>query len=294
MEDKRLIQIEKSVLALSAARSIEEVKIIRDKAEAIRILMRQQSGCLESQNTAAELKLRAERKLGHLLDGTVEPHRPSELSHHGTVLPEGINRNQSSRWQREAKVSEEKFENYLNNQREKLLEITSVGLLQLAEAGTQGHVSIDRNWYTPEIYIEMAREVMGGIDLDPASDEEAQKVVKAERFYDKEADGLQQTWQGRIWLNPPWSDPQPWLKKLVAEKVDQAIVLTTNATETEWFQDMIPQAYVVSFPRGRIKCYGHDNGSSPLRGQAFFYLGNYSSSFQDIFGEIGRIWVVEK
>ena len=25
--------------------------------------------------------------------------------------------------------------------------------------GTQGHVSIDRNWYTPETYIEMAREV---------------------------------------------------------------------------------------------------------------------------------------
>jgi len=59
--------------------------------------------------------------------------------------------------------------------------------------GTQGHVSVDRNWYTPELYIEMAREVMGGIDLDPASDEEAQKVVKAERFFDKEADGLQPT-----------------------------------------------------------------------------------------------------
>ena len=78
---------------------------------------------------------------------------------------------------------------------------------------------------------------MGGIDLDPASDAEAQKVVKAERFYDEEVNGLQQPWQGRIWLNPPWSDPQPWLEKLIVEKVDQAIVLTTNATETEWFQD---------------------------------------------------------
>ena len=64
--------------------------------------------------------------------------------------------------------------------------------------GTQGHVSIDRNWYTPETYIEMAREVMGGIDLDPASDAEAQKVVKAERFFDKEADGLQPTEAGKM------------------------------------------------------------------------------------------------
>ena len=151
--------------------------------------------------------------------------------------------------------------------------------------GTQGHVSIDRNWYTPEIYIEMAREVMGGIDLDPASDLEAQKVVKAKQFIDKEANGLKQSWQGRIWLNPPWSDPQPWLEKLIAEEVDQAIVLTTNATETEWFQDFVPQTDTVCFPRGRIKCYGHEDGSSPLRGQVFFYLGKNRDSFHEIFGQ---------
>ncbi len=52
-------------------------------------------------------------------------------------------------------------------------------------------------------YIKAAREVMGKIDLDPASDIEAQKVVKAKRIYDEEVDGLQQTWHGRIWLNPP-------------------------------------------------------------------------------------------
>ena len=44
--------------------------------------------------------------------------------------------------------------------------------------GTQGHISKDRDWYTPEMYIEMARKVMGSIDLDPASDSVAQKPVK--------------------------------------------------------------------------------------------------------------------
>jgi len=160
--------------------------------------------------------------------------------------------------------------------------------------GTHGHVSIDRNWYTPDTYIEMAREVMGGIDLDPASDLEAQKVVKAKRFYDKKADGLQQTWQGRIWLNPPWSDPQPWLEKLIVEEVDQAIVLTTNATETGWFQDYDDQADIVCFPLGRIKCYGHDNGSSPLRGQAFWYIGKNRDSFYGVFKQLGLLWVLEK
>jgi len=256
-EDKRLMQIERSVQALVAARSIEEVKVIRDKAEAIRILMRQQSGCLESQNAAAELKLRAERKLGGMLKD--DPELGSGKTSRLEVL--GVEQHQSHRWQKEAKVPEERFEGYLTDQRESSEEITSVGLLRLAVTGTQGHVSVDRNWYTPEPYVEMAREVMGDIDLDPASDAEAQKVVKANLFYDKEDDGLKYPWHSRVWLNPPWSDPQPWLEKVISEKVDQAIVLTTNATETEWFQDFVHQVDVVCFPKGRIKSYSHDSGS---------------------------------
>lgn len=155
------------------------------------------------------------------------------------------------------------------------------------------HVTInshDDEWYTPEQYIEAAREVMGSIDLDPASNDFANETVKATVYYDEARNGLEQEWWGNIWLNPPYSSAliQQFAEKLADSLFKQAIVLVNNATETAWFRTLIENADAVVFPTGRIKYRKRDGEKgTPLQGQAFIYFGDAPGRFLKVFSEFG-------
>jgi hypothetical protein len=150
------------------------------------------------------------------------------------------------------------------------------------------------DWYTPAEYIESGRSVMGGIDRDPASSAEANKVVRARRFFTKENDGLAQSWSGRIWMNPPYSHAliERFCGKLVEEYLDggvtQAITLTYAATETGWFHALADAAAAIAFPRGRVPYWSmREGGSAPLKGSALFYFGPRGDKFRDVLSDHG-------
>lgn len=71
-------------------------------------------------------------------------------------------------------------------------------------------------WYTPPEIIERARQVLGGIDLDPASNDIAQRWIQASVYYTA-ATPLQAPWAGRVWLNPPFDDTPAWVNRLERE-----------------------------------------------------------------------------
>jgi hypothetical protein len=112
--------------------------------------------------------------------------------------------------------------------------------------------------YTPSEYIEVAREVLGEIELDRASCEIAQRTVRAARFFAVADDGLKQEWHGRVFLNPPYHrDLLPaFVAKLIAEikagRVTEAIMLTNNGTDTCWFGDVFALCDAICFTHGRI------------------------------------------
>jgi phage N-6-adenine-methyltransferase len=158
--------------------------------------------------------------------------------------------------------------------------------------GTEGTGEFER--YTPAFYIEKAREVLDEIDLDPATSEQAQKTVRAAEYFTAEDDGLSRDWHGRVWLNPPYHrELAPlFIAKLAAElsagRVNQAIVLTNNSTDTEWFQLAAALCEVICFTQGRIH-FEVPNGAPvlPTQGQAFFYFGANARRFVQTFKAIG-------
>lgn len=168
------------------------------------------------------------------------------------------------------------------------------------ELGLTPHVSRNtgnNEWYTPPEYIEAARCVMGAIDLDPASSEFANEIVKATTFYTTENDGLAYNWRGRVWMNPPYASDLIGLfadklaKHIKQGDVTEACVLVNNATETGWFNTLLDEAACACFIRGRVKFIDIDGNPSgtPLQGQAILYIGPNATTFGQIFSDFGTV-----
>ncbi len=150
------------------------------------------------------------------------------------------------------------------------------------------HSNKSSEWYTPPEWIERVRTVLGGIDLDPTSSEEANETVRATRYYTKTLPGLRESepWIGpNIFCNPPGSCgrsccskrcvcklPQRFWDKLVetciGNKTVSAIYLAYSLEQLLWMNVSAVEA--IAIPHKRIKFVGA--GSNPTHGNAFVLL----------------------
>jgi ParB family chromosome partitioning protein len=283
---------------------LDDVLKIRDQAEALRVYIKCISESLDAANAASEVKLRAERKAGEMLAQMDDSRGKNQHKRKDgdSVLPPsldelGIEKQQSSRWQREAAVDEDTFLEYIFACQAEGREVTQAGLLNIARGCHVNANSGENEWYTPPQYIEAARDVMGGIDLDPATCETAQANVRAKKFFTSDDDGLSKKWTGNVWLNPPYGKDLigHFAAKVVEEsqRFEQAVILINNATDTAWFHEIASIASAVCLIRGRIKFLDKSGkpANTPVQGQVAIYVGKNVEAFRSRFSSFGLVVV---
>ncbi len=156
-------------------------------------------------------------------------------------------------------------------------------------------------WYTPLPYIKAVHEVLGSINLDPASNYIANQTVNAETYFDINDDGYNKKWWGNVFLNPPYgkdpvfksSNQAKWSSKLISEytsgNINSAILLVNASTDTTWFSPL--WQYPICFTDHRVRFVDADGnkGKQPVKGSAFVYFGTDKQKFADVFKVFGAV-----
>lgn len=116
---------------------------------------------------------------------------------------------------------------------------------------------VDDRETDPRVFDELAAR-FGPFTLDAAANHHN---AKCPRYFTREDNGLAQPWAGeRVWVNPPYSHIEPWVRKAWSEPAAHVVMLLpANRTEQKWWQDLVEPdrdnggRLRVHFLRGRLR-----------------------------------------
>ncbi len=150
-------------------------------------------------------------------------------------------------------------------------------------------VNTTNEWYTP---IEIINQ-LGGVnrfDLDPCAPMEP-LYPTAKKMYNKQQNGLLLPWEGRVWLNPPYSRPEIELFMTKMVKHNNGIALLFNRCDSKMFHELIfPNMSGILFLRHRIKFLRPDGSraGSPACGSVLIAFGEDNARIVQECGIIGQ------
>lgn len=128
-------------------------------------------------------------------------------------------------------------------------------------------------WYTPpHVFDAMGCE----FDLDVASP--GFKVVPwIPTGCHFSENGLERSWSGFVWMNPPFGARNgiaPWLERFFVH--GNGIALTPDRTSAPWWQRYAAQAHKVLFVAPKLKFIGAggEPGTSPAQGTSLMAVGS--------------------
>jgi hypothetical protein len=80
-------------------------------------------------------------------------------------------------------------------------------------------------------------------DLDVCSPPEGIPWIPAARYFTQADDGLAQPWEGRVWMNPPYSDVTPWVRRFIDHRHG---VMLLPLAKSWWLNDVWSAADAVT------------------------------------------------
>jgi phage N-6-adenine-methyltransferase len=144
-------------------------------------------------------------------------------------------------------------------------------------------------WSSPREIVEPLADVLDGFDLDPCSG--AEQSPFADETYTESDDGLEQSWFGTVWVNPPYSDVADWTAKAGTEynreDVESIYYLCKGDSSTEWWQRAATDATMVVTIDHRLS-FGDGENSAPFPSHIFVY-DRPSQTVLDTLSEYGSI-----
>lgn len=111
--------------------------------------------------------------------------------------------------------------------------------------------------FTPSSFLAPIYEAFGPIDLDPCAHELSPVVARRRLIPEHGADGLTDTWAGRlVYLNPPFSQLLVWLRRAYdqwrAGNVETVVGLVPVRTDSGWFHEVFSRDADIFLLKGRV------------------------------------------
>lgn len=137
--------------------------------------------------------------------------------------------------------------------------------------------------YTPKSIFDSLKIYF---DLDVAAPEGGGNVP-ALYYFDKQSDGLKQKWWGNVWMNPPYSNPTPWVEKFLDHRNGMALLPITRG---KWWDKLWEEAEAICPTSYNLKFERRDGlANKPIMFRTALYAFGVTNVTALKMSNLGRI-----
>ena len=158
----------------------------------------------------------------------------------------------------------------------------SVGEATRPLFGAPQEVATSDDYYTPAWVFE---DMGIRFDLDVAAPPGGVPWIPADRFLTKADDGLALPWEGRVWMNPPFSVATAWVTKFLSW--NDGIALISTAVNAKWSTQLWEQADGIALlPQDMQFSRPGKDDSRPMYRSSLFAMG---AECVEAIGRVGYV-----